>query len=233
MFLSLSLGRKCTTRCYIIPVLTQITSPGTGKTVTIVEAIKQVVKSNPNTTVLACAPSNSAADLIASRLINTLNKNELFRLNAYARPFGSLMLSLRPFSLFNDNNVFAIPPLETLASYRVIVTTCISAGIPHALGVKSGHFSHVFVDEAGQATEPMAMIAIKTVANKKTNVVLAGDSKQLNPIVHSQLARGLGLGRSYLERLMTLSNNMYEEHAGKGITYVLSFMIIKTAPLTS
>ena len=40
-----------------------------GKTVTMVEAIKQVVKLVPGARVVAAAPSNSAADLLAKRLI--------------------------------------------------------------------------------------------------------------------------------------------------------------------
>ncbi|KAJ3556290.1 hypothetical protein NM688_g2107 [Phlebia brevispora] len=190
--------------------------PGTGKTVTIVEAIRQLITLNPEAKVLACAPSNSAADLLAVKLTSTLNPRELFRLNAYARPFNKLMSGLQDFSLYNDNGIFAIPELKTLTSYRVIVSTCISAGVPHALGVNRGHFTHIFVDEAGQATEPMSMIGIKTYADEKTNVILAGDDKQLNPITHSPLARGLGLGRSYLERLMKLP--MYDEHEGRGVT---------------
>ncbi|KIP01837.1 hypothetical protein PHLGIDRAFT_112706 [Phlebiopsis gigantea 11061_1 CR5-6] len=193
--------------------------PGTGKTVTLVEAIRQILKDNPDAKILACAPSNSAADLIAKRLTSQLSPRELFRLNSFARPYKTFMqqsAALEPYTLYNDNDVFAIPPLKTLRSYRVVVATCISAGIPHALGFERGHFSHIFLDEAGQATEPMSMVVIKTLADECTNVVLAGDHRQLNPIVRSPLARDLGLKLSYLERLMNMP--IYDEHTGKGRT---------------
>jgi helicase MOV-10 len=50
--------------------------PGTGKTVTVVEAIRQVLKKNPNARVLACAPSNSAADIITERLADLGKEKE-------------------------------------------------------------------------------------------------------------------------------------------------------------
>jgi helicase MOV-10 len=157
------------------------------------------------------------------RLTSNLNPSELFRLNSYSRPYKSLAEgtpSLLDYSLYNDNLIFAIPELAILESYRVVVSTCVSAGIPHGLGFKRGHFTHIFIDEAGQATEPMAMIPILPMVGDSTNVTLAGDPLQLQPIVRSPLARDLGLKRSYLERLKDLP--VYDEDTGKGVTYVPS-----------
>lgn len=102
--------------------------------------------------------------------------------------------------------------------FRVVVSTCMSASIPYGIGVRRGHFTHIFIDEAGQATEPEAMIPIKDNADSATNVILSGDSKQLGPIVRSPVALELGLGVSYLDRLM--QNPIYDEVEGKGVTIV-------------
>lgn len=46
--------------------------PGTGKTVTIVESIAQILKHDPHAKLLVCAPSNSAVDLLDERLGSSL-----------------------------------------------------------------------------------------------------------------------------------------------------------------
>lgn len=63
---------------------------GTGKTVTMVEAIKQINRLDPNSWILAIAPSNSAADLLASRLIKHVPQSQLLRLHAPFRQYRSI-----------------------------------------------------------------------------------------------------------------------------------------------
>lgn len=191
--------------------------PGTGKTVTIVEAMQQLLARDPNVRILACAPNNSAADTITMKL-SARGKGEVFRLNAMSRRIEDIPKSLREFSLMNDNQVFAMPTAEQLVKYRVVISTCLSAGVPAGLGLKRGHFTHIFIDEAGQGKEPEIMVPILSIADSKTNVVLAGDNQQLGPIVHSNLASSLGLKTSYLSRIM--ERDIYNLETGRGITYV-------------
>jgi helicase MOV-10 len=87
------------------------------------------------------------------------------------------------------------------------------------VGIPPGHYTHIFVDEAGQATEPEVMISVATLAGcDLTNVVLSGDPKQLGPIIRSSVARVLGLEKSYLERIMEREG--YDEDAGPHESYV-------------
>ncbi|KII91314.1 hypothetical protein PLICRDRAFT_104992 [Plicaturopsis crispa FD-325 SS-3] len=193
--------------------------PGTGKTVTIVEAIHQLLINKPHARILACAPSNSAADQIAKKL-STLGPNVLFRLNSMSRKHGDLPKSLREFSLINDNEVFAIPSRQVLEKYRVVVSTCVAGGVMDGLGMKRGHFTHIFIDEAGQAMEPEIMVPVKTMANNATNIILAGDNKQLGPIVRSSMANSLGLKESYLSRIMALPIYDLGPDSNRGTTIV-------------
>ena len=72
------------------------------------------------------------------------------------------------------------------------------------------HFTHIFIDEAGHATEPETMVALAGAISSNTRIILAGDHKQLGPIIHSSDAIEAGLAISYMERLMNLVNSPYK-----------------------
>uniref|UniRef100_A0AAQ6ANW8 Mov10 like RISC complex RNA helicase 1 n=1 Tax=Amphiprion ocellaris TaxID=80972 RepID=A0AAQ6ANW8_AMPOC len=176
--------------------------PGTGKTITLIEAILQVYHFLPSSRILVCTPSNSAADLICIRLHDSgyLHAASLARVNASCRQNESIPEVLRPYSREGED-------IRHAAFHRIVVSTCSSAGMFHSLGIQVGHFTHVFLDEAGQATEPESLIPISLVSERDGQIVLAGDPRQLGPIVKSKLADAFGLGVSLLERLM--ANSLY------------------------
>jgi helicase MOV-10 len=143
--------------------------------VSTVEAIKQVLASNPYAKILACAPSNSAADLIATRLVKTrsnpgLTVDELFRLYAPSRSKDQVPDDLKDFTHSTPDGHLSVPKMARLSRFRVILTTCVSASILQGVGMPRGHFSSIFIDEAGQATEPETFVSIKLMADSKTNI---------------------------------------------------------------
>ncbi|KAF8759113.1 P-loop containing nucleoside triphosphate hydrolase protein [Rhizoctonia solani] len=173
--------------------------PGTGKTVTAVESMLQLLLANRTIRVLATAPSNSAADLIARKLLESgkLHQGDLLRLNALSRTpdpdsihsqvlassyvrdgsfrfpgVNRLLLADEEYNQYRKHGQNAVKPLK---DYRVVVATCVTASVPYQLGIPRGHFDWIFVDEAGQACEPEAMISVKTLAGSETNIVLSGD----------------------------------------------------------
>lgn len=190
--------------CKSIPPYVIYGPPGTGKTMTLVEAMLQLYATRKGTRILVCAASNSAADHILNKLIGNklveVKESEIFRLNAPSRPYDDVHSDHIRFCFFEDF-VFKCPPLKALMRYRIIISTYMSASLIHSEGVRRGHFSHIFLDEAGQASEPDAMVPISHFSLKETVIVLAGDPMQLGPVVFSKDAKRFGLEKSYLHRL--------------------------------
>jgi helicase MOV-10 len=120
--------------------------------VTVVEAIRQLIDTDRNARILACAPSNDAADLLALKL-KDFGPRIIFRLNAPSRNYDERRYELDSISRQEDG-IYRIPPREELERFRIVVSTCLSAAVPLGIGVEPGHFSHIFLDEAAQAMEP-------------------------------------------------------------------------------
>jgi helicase MOV-10 len=125
-----------------------------------------------------------------------LGSDELYRLNAYSREEEAIPEDVQSFSV--------IPRQAKLLAFRVVLSTCSSAGMLQTWNVPVGHFSHIVLDEAAQAEEPLAMIPVVAFANQNTNIILAGDPNQLGPVIKNSLASKHGLGKSYLQRLMSM-----------------------------
>ncbi|KAF0022536.1 hypothetical protein F2P81_025162 [Scophthalmus maximus] len=137
--------------------------PGTGKTVTLVEAIKQIEKTQASCRILACAPSNSAADLLCKKILDHVDDFKVFRMYASSRDPKMVPEELKACSnLVGD--CYLYPPKEKLMEYRVVVTTLLTAGRLVSGGVPTGHYTHVFVDEAGHAVETECLVPLAGVS---------------------------------------------------------------------
>lgn len=180
--------------------------PGTGKSVTLTEAILQLYKTQRNTRILVCAPSNSAADHMLERLtaenVVEILKEDLLRLNASSRSLVDMKSEFLDYCCFDDKEmVFTLPVYEQFLRFKIIISTYASAALLYAEGLQTGHFTHIFLDEAAQASEPETMIPMAHFYRRNTVVVLAGDPVQLGPVIFSKDAESYGLGKSYMERL--------------------------------
>uniref|UniRef100_A0A8B9UU17 RNA helicase n=1 Tax=Anas zonorhyncha TaxID=75864 RepID=A0A8B9UU17_9AVES len=193
--------------------------PGTGKTVTLVEAIKQVWSCFKDARILACAPSNSAADLLCQRLITDIAPRYVYRIMASSRSYREVPTEIRPCCNRDDEqDCYVYPSKEFLGRYQIIITTLVTAGRLASANFPPRYFSHVFIDECGHAVEPESVVAIAgllTAMDPESNpkggqLVLAGDPQQLGPVLRSPLATEHGLGTSLLERLM-LHNALYKK----------------------
>ncbi|XP_037586025.1 RNA helicase Mov10l1 [Cebus imitator] len=182
--------------------------PGTGKTVTIIEAVLQVHFALPDSRILVCAPSNSAADLVCLRLHESrvLRPAAMVRVNATCRFEEIVIDAIKPYCRDGED-------IWKASRFRIIITTCSSSGLFYQIGVRVGHFTHVFVDEAGQASEPECLIPLGLMSDVSGQIVLAGDPMQLGPVIKSRLAMAYGLNVSLLERLMSRPAYQRDENA--------------------
>lgn len=192
--------------------------PGTGKTKTLVEAIGQIImRSNAKEHIMVCATSNSACDEISKRLLELIPSSGIFRL--FSRSIERKTDSVPDVVLQNSNLAklqHYLPSLSILYQYKVLVCTLSTAGRLAQGRVSPTHFTHVFIDECGSATEPETLIAFAGVCSEpdriNAKVVLAGDPKQLGPVIMSSMAAELGLGKSLL---ITDSKNLPNEEANR------------------
>ncbi|KAI9813245.1 MAG: hypothetical protein M1827_004187 [Pycnora praestabilis] len=216
--------------------------PGTGKTKTIVEIALRLIHDQRSTLgrqhILLCAPSDPAADTLATRLRPHLLQTELLRLNSPSRTFAEVPGELLPYC-YNVNDLFSIPDFAKLMSYQIVVTTCRDAAILvearttnrdlHFLeqGLRSAihgqdsklvttvgvHWSALLVDEAAQATEPDIGIPLTVVApaagNMAQKVVFVLAGDQ-NQLGPRTSSKHLDLEVSLLERLFNRS--LYRGH---------------------
>ncbi|KAJ3047080.1 hypothetical protein HK097_000254 [Rhizophlyctis rosea] len=186
--------------------------PGTGKTKTLVESIIQVHKKalqeKRRIAILAFAPSNSAADQMVERLKDVFTSSEMLRFNAYKRAKEDVSTVVMPYTTWDDGKgCFELATLARVRKARIVVCTAIMAGVLYSMGVEKGHFTNFFMDEAGQATEPefwVGLAGLIDTRNIRSQVILAGDPKQLGPIIRSRVAKAWGLDKSYLERITDL-----------------------------
>jgi len=79
------------------------------------------------------------------------------------------------------------------------VIYCTAIGSASVRIIKSTNVTRLIVDEAGMCTEPETLVPIVNYPSVE-QVVLIGDHKQLQPIVHCQEVKKLGLPRSMFER---------------------------------
>ncbi|XP_022652559.1 putative helicase MOV-10 isoform X2 [Varroa destructor] len=187
--------------------------PGTGKTTTITEAILQVYKIIPESRILITAPSNSAVNVITEKVIcgGIIPEHDIFRCYSMNCNKNKVSADLEKISNYNakEDTCYEFD-VETLLMFRIIACTL---SILVTQGFKPDHFTHIFIDEAGHAMEPEALIPVAGLfkiykpgqCGPAGCLVLSGDHMQLGPIIRSPIARMYAFGRSLLERLMDTS----------------------------
>lgn len=195
----------------------------TGKTVTLIETILHIYKRVQHSRILVATPSNSSANLITERLVDSgvLMQGEFIRLVSE----NSIRKETIPDNIINycgtidtaregttkeTSNVTTSGlkmncNAKFLKLHRVLIGTCITLGTLLQCDFPDDHFTHVIIDESGQCLETEIVIPMSFVDRRKGQIILAGDPMQLGPIVLSRFAATRGLDQSFLVRLLERS----------------------------
>ncbi|NXH15578.1 HELZ2 Helicase, partial [Bucco capensis] len=155
---------------------------GTGKTFTLAMATMEILR-QPNTRVLICTHTNSAADIYIREYFHQY----VTRGHPWAVPL-RIISTDRPVSLTDpitqqyccltaDQRSFRAPTQAEIDRHHVIITT---STLSKNLKVAPGYFSHIMIDEAAQMLECEALIPL-SYATFQTRIVLAGDHMQITP----------------------------------------------------
>lgn len=193
--------------------------PGTGKTITVIETILQILTLFPESRILVATPSNSAANLVAERLIKykgtfsgsiiRLIANHLVDsdtlpeiIRSYCATLDIAVENSRKAKYMIKNKMHLHCQKSHIGRHRVTIGTCYALGALKHLDLPQGHFTHVIVDEAGQATEPEIMLPLTFIDKNHGQIILAGDPMQLGPIVMSFYCSEYGMNESFLCRLL-------------------------------
>ncbi|XP_027873210.1 putative helicase with zinc finger domain isoform X2 [Xiphophorus couchianus] len=178
---------------------------GTGKTFTLAQAVKHILRQDTSR-VLICTHSNSAADLYIKDYLHPYVEAG----NEHARPLRVYFRNrwvktvhpvVQQYCLISSTQVtFQMPTREDILRHRVVVVTLSTSQYLCQLDLEPGLFSHILLDEAAQAMECETIMPFP-LASKTTRIVLAGDHMQLSPFVYSEFARERNLHVSLLDRL--------------------------------
>uniref|UniRef100_A0A667ZS12 Probable helicase with zinc finger domain n=1 Tax=Myripristis murdjan TaxID=586833 RepID=A0A667ZS12_9TELE len=199
----------------ILAITTPVTIPlppvliigpyGTGKTFTLAQAVKHILRQD-HSRVLICTHSNSAADLYIKDYLHPYVEAG----NPHARPLRVYFRNrwvktvhpvVQQYCLISGTQfTFQMPKREDILRHRVVVVTLSTSQYLCQLDLEPGLFTHILLDEAAQAMECETIMPF-ALASKTTRIVLAGDHMQLSPFVYSEFARERNLHVSLLDRL--------------------------------
>ncbi|NXJ08915.1 HELZ2 Helicase, partial [Odontophorus gujanensis] len=172
---------QATSRRQVPPLL--IYGPfGTGKTFTLAMATLEIIR-QPNTRVLICTHTNSAADIYIREyfhkyVINGHPWAVPLRIISTDRPINLTDPTTQMYCcLTKDQRFFRYPTQEEIDRHQIIITTSM---LSKNLKVSPGYFTHIMIDEAAQMLECEALIPL-SYATFETRIVLAGDHMQITP----------------------------------------------------
>ena len=160
-----------------------VTGPfGTGKTRLIARLSHQILHTELNSRVLISVHHNQTADSYPWSFFSKLSRN--FPLPCHVIRLVPDVKEAHTHDSYRGN--ITICTAEQLWNnfhkheIRLVVTTNSTATrLLNDVGLPRGHFTHIFLDEGAQCTEPEALMPLQ-LAGPQTKIILAGDHMQVS-----------------------------------------------------
>ena len=159
-----------------------VTGPfGTGKTRLIARLTHQILYTEPKSRVLISVHHNQTADSYPRSFFSKLSRHfplpcKVFRLVPDAKEAATHGTSEYIITCTADQFWQYFRRFEEV---RLVVTTNNTAGrLMKDVKLPRGHFTHIFLDDATQCTEPEALLPL-LLAGPHTKIILAGDHLQV------------------------------------------------------
>ena len=161
----------------VLPVI--IAGPfGTGKTFLLSQAAEYLIKHSKHCYILICTLTNSAANVYLEHFYKRISPDHDHKILRLIYKHQKLLVPVHLQKYYLYNSSFNYPTESKAKEYHIIVTTL--GMTQELLQLKlTGHFTHIFIDEAAQVTVPEVMMAL-SLASNTTKVVLAGDHMQVS-----------------------------------------------------
>lgn len=147
---------------FFLPFFFQSKCTGTGKTTTLQEIILQILTLFKHSKILIATQSNSAANLITQRLVESkqVNTSNLLRLISYRYSCRENVIldDIVDYckiidDLQGDKKLNYFQRLEQVKQFRIVISTSCTFAQLIAMTSLRNHFTHAVIDEAGQCTE--------------------------------------------------------------------------------
>lgn len=155
--------------------------PGTGKTTRLVNSIQEILQKNENNLdILVLAPTNKAADVIASRL----SDNSVSSRYTYRFGITESVEFLKSNVVYTRDDEFI-----SLDEHHVVVTTAARYAydymMPNEEMICDHHWDFVIIDEASMIDiVTMAFILFKS---QDCQFIISGDPKQIQPVRQNEV----------------------------------------------
>ncbi|KAI6648466.1 Methyltransferase-like protein 2A isoform X1 [Oopsacas minuta] len=196
---------------------------GSGKTRTLSVAARLISRAFRRSRVLIVTKTNSCANLYVELLqdyfdsISVLreggsehaNRKIIFRhfaksqnvnWNRRVNRFANIENQGYPDAKYKSASLYDIQQCSIVVTTLTACHTLVSA---QDFRKSKSLFTHIFIDEAAQVTEPEVLIAL-SLASTNTKVVLAGDVRQSKPLILSHYGKKYDLDQSLMERFELL-----------------------------